>query len=220
MASHPDIVVGKKSNSLDGDKRVRDSKLLIPTLKDFFSKHPLINPKTFLGDAAFDSAALYKELLSENTFGDSRHFNKAYIPLNSRAGLENQDYTLNTDGIPCYPHDDSPPMRYEGTSKLKSGVTRFKFVCPKMKWIYDKSIQKVHRQCFCENPCTTSKCSRMVYIYPEKDLRAYPRTIRGTEEWDNTYKIRTVVERDSNHIKDALCLEDAGSRMKKLCMLI
>ena len=32
----------------------------------------------------------------------------------------------------------------------------------------------------------------MVYIYPEKDLRAYPGTIRGTEEWDNTYKIRTV----------------------------
>lgn len=46
----------------------------------------------------------------------------------------------------------------------------------------------------------------MVYIYPEKDLRAYPGTIRGTEEWDDTYKIRTVVERDINHIKDNLCL--------------
>ncbi len=32
-------------------KCVHDSKLLIPTLKDFFFKHPLINPKTFLGDA-------------------------------------------------------------------------------------------------------------------------------------------------------------------------
>lgn len=50
----------------------------------------------------------------------------------------------------------------------------------------------------------------MVYVYPEKDLRAYPGTIRGTEEWDNTYKIRTVVERDINHIKDNLCL--AGRR--------
>ena len=50
----------------------------------------------------------------------------------------------------------------------------------------------------------------MVYIYPEKDLRAYPGTIRGTEEWDDTYKIRTVVERDINHIKDNLCL--AGRR--------
>ena len=50
----------------------------------------------------------------------------------------------------------------------------------------------------------------MVYIYPEKNLRAYPGTIRGTEEWVNTYKIRTVVERDINHIKDTLCL--AGRR--------
>ena len=55
-----------------------------------------------------------------------------------------------------------------------------------------------------------SKCGRMVYVYPEKDLRAYPGTIRGTEEWDSTYKIRTAVERDINHIKENLCL--AGRR--------
>ena len=29
-----------------------------------------------------------------NTFGDHKHFDKAYIPLNSRAGLEKQDYTI------------------------------------------------------------------------------------------------------------------------------
>ena len=43
-----------------------------------------------------------------------------------------------------------------------------------------------------------------------KNLRAYPGAIRGTEEWNNTYKIRTTVERDINHIKDNLCL--AGRR--------
>ena len=199
MASHPDIVVEKKSDSPDEDKSVHDSKLLIPTLKDFFSKHPLINPKTFLGDAAFDTVELYKSLLTGDTFGNDKHFSKAYIPLNARSGLENQDYSINEDGIPCCPHVPSLPMKYEGTSKLHSGVTRYKFVCPKMKWIYDKATQKVHRHCFCDNPCTSSKCERMVYIYPEKDLRAYPGTIRGTEEWDDTYKIRTVVERDINH---------------------
>ena len=56
MSAHPDIVVDKKSDSPDEDKCVHDAKLLIPTLNDFFTKHPLINPKTFLGDAAFDSA--------------------------------------------------------------------------------------------------------------------------------------------------------------------
>lgn len=103
MASHPAIVVDKKSDSPNEEKNVHDSKLLIPTLKDFFSKHPLIDPNTFLGDAAFDTAALYPKLLTSNTFGENRHFSKAYIPLNSRAALENQDYTINENGIPCCP---------------------------------------------------------------------------------------------------------------------
>ena len=210
LNAHPDIVVEKKSDSPDEDKSVHDAKLLIPTLKDFFSKHPLINPKTFLGDAAFDSVGLYKELLSGDTFGDNTHFSKAYIPLNSRSHLENTDYTINENGIPCCPHDDSLPMKSEGTSKLRSGVTRYKFCCPKVKWIYDKSTKKAHRECCCENPCTSSKCGRMIYIYPEKDLRAYPGVLRGTQEWNDTYKIRTVVERDINHIKENLCL--AGRR--------
>ena len=210
MESHPDIVVEKKSDSPDEDKCAHDSKLLIPTLKDFFSKHPLINPNVFLGDAAFDTVQLYKDLLSGDTFGDNRHFSKAYIPLNARSHLENVDYTINENGIPCCPKAPSLPMKYEGTSKLRSGIIRYKFVCPKMQWIYDKSTQKAHRECHCENPCTSSKCGRMIYLYPEKNLRAYPGTIRGTEEWDNTYKLRTVVERDINHIKDNLCL--AGRR--------
>ena len=210
MLSHPDIVVDKKSDSPDEDKCVHDAKLLIPTLKDFFLKHPLINPKTFLGDAAFDSNLLYKELLTCDTFGKDKHFSTAYIPLNTRSGLKNPDFTINENGIPCCPHDASLSMKSEGTSRLRSGVKRFKFVCPKIKWVYDKTTKKNYRQCSCENPCTGSKCGRMVYIYPEKDLRAYPGTIRGTDEWDNIYKIRTDVERQINHIKENLCL--AGRR--------
>lgn len=95
MDSHPDIVVNKKSDSPDEDKSAHDSRLLIPTLKDFFTKHPLINPKVFLGDAAFDSVQLYKDLLTGDTFGCNRHFSKAYIPLNARSGLKNPDYTIN-----------------------------------------------------------------------------------------------------------------------------
>ena len=169
MASHPEIIVEKKSDSPDEDKCVHDAKLLIPTLKDFFDKHPLINPKTFLGDAAFDSALLYKELLTGNTFGKDAHFSKAYIPLNARSGIKNPDCKINVDGIPCCPNDDSLPMKFESSS-----------------------------------------CGRMIHIYPEKDLRAYPGAIRGTQEWESTYKIRTAVERDINHIKENLCL--AGRR--------
>ena len=93
---HPEIILEKKSDSPDEDKSVHDARLLIPTLQDLFTAHPLINPHTFLGDAAFDSAKLYKELLSGDTFGKDAdgngiHFQKAYIPLNSRSGLESTD---------------------------------------------------------------------------------------------------------------------------------
>ena len=213
--AHPDIKVEKKSDSPDEDKSVHDARLLIPTLVDFFKKHPLINPKSFLGDAAFDSVALYKKLLTGDSFGENCHFTKAYIPLNSRAKLENPDYRLNADGIPCCPHDETLPMKYEGTSKLKSGVTRYKFVCPKIKWEKIPGTGKYKRVCHCDDPCTTSSCGRMVYTYPEKDLRSYPGTIRGTEEWDTTYKIRTAVERDINHIKENLCLAGRRTQNKK-----
>lgn len=217
---HPEITICKKSDSPDEDKSVHDARLLIPTLQDFFHAHPLLNPKTFLGDAAFDSVKLYKELLSGNTFGldqngNGIHFEKAYIPLNTRSSLENVDYTINQDGIPCCPHDARLPMKYEGISKLKSGVIRYKFVCPKINWVYDRSSKKCHRQCCCDTPCTKSSCGRMVYIYPEKNLRAYPGTLRGTQQWEQTYKVRTSVERSINHIKDSFCLAGRKTRNEK-----
>ena len=44
LATHPEIIVEKKSNSPDEDKSVGDARLLVPTLKDFFDAHPLILP--------------------------------------------------------------------------------------------------------------------------------------------------------------------------------
>ena len=55
----------------------------------------------------------------------------------------------------------------------------------------------------------------MVYLYPEKDLRRCPGTVRGTEEWESTYKIRTSVERSINHIKDSFCLGDRKTQNAK-----
>ena len=211
MASHPDIIVNKKSDSPDEDKCAHDSKLLIPTLKDFFQKHPLINPKVFVGDAAFDTLPLYRDLLTGDTFGKNRHFYSAYIPLNKRSALDDSDSFINENGIPCCPLDSSLLMKKEGnnTAFLKNGIARQKFICPMTTW--DKCDDgKYRRICHCEKPCTSSVSGRMVYIYPEKNLRAYPGTFRGTNEWDSTYKIRTVVERDINHIKENLCL--AGRR--------
>ena len=94
LKKHPDIVVGKKSDSPDEDKSLADSKALLPVLIDFFQKHPLINPKTFLGDATFDATNIYKSLFEEIGF------QKAFIPLKTKLSVEGTDYTVNENGIP------------------------------------------------------------------------------------------------------------------------
>lgn len=210
LRAHPDIIVGKKSGSPDENKSLADSKALLPVLKDFFRKHPLINPKTFLGDAAFDSIEIYKYLLLETSF------DKTYIPLKNKLKIEGIDYAVNEAGVPCCPNDPSLPMKREGSkSHLRCGLPTMKFVCPKMKWEWDKGTKKSHRVCHCDNPCSASSCGRMIYIYPEKNLRAYPGTLRGTEEWDSTYKIRGNVEKSINHFKDSFCVAGRKTQNEK-----
>ena len=136
FAAHPGITVGSKTDSPDEDKSVHDARLLIPTLSDFFKKHPLINPHTFLGDSAFDSALLYRQLLTGDTFGSGRHFDRAYIPLNKRSSIASEDHVLDPSGIPCCPHDDSLTMKYECSDIKPNGLKRYKFVCPKMKQVF------------------------------------------------------------------------------------
>ena len=210
LKAHPDIVLEKKSDSPDEDKSLADSKALLPVLVDFFQKHPLIAPKTFLGDAAFDTVEIYKALFGEIGF------EKAFIPLRVKLSMEENGYTINGNGVPCCPHDPSLPMKREGSkSHLKSKIPTMKFVCPKMKWEYNKADKTKRRVCHCDNPCTTSSCGRMIYVYPEKDLRAYPGVERGSEEWEETYKIRGNVEKSISHFKDSFCVADRKTRNEK-----
>ena len=201
LASHPDIVVEKKEKSPDEDKSLADSKALPPTLKDFKTRHPDIKPSIFLGDAAFDTIEIYKSLFEDF------NFQKAFIPLKVNLSMDNVKYTFNENGIPCCPHDSSLPMKREGSkSHLRSKLSTMKFVCPKMKWEYNRQDKSKRRVCHCDNPCTTSSCGRMIYVYPEKNLRAYPGVERGSKEWDETYKIRVNVEKSINHFKDSFCI--------------
>lgn len=55
----------------------------------------------------------------------------------------------------------------------------------------------------------------MVYLYPEKDLRTYPNTIPRTEEWNDTYKIRTTVERSINHFKNSFGIASRKTQNEK-----
>ena len=90
-----------------------------------------------------------------------------------------------------------------------------KFVCPEMRWEWNKITKKSKRVCHCNHPCTTSSCERMIYIYPEQNLRAYPGTIRGTKDWHSTYKIRGNVEKSIHHFKDSFCVAGRRSQNEK-----
>ena len=208
LNAHPEIIVDKKSDSPNQDKSLHDAKAVIPVLKDYFEKHPSIKPNIFIGDAAFDATNIYRDLLTD------LKFSKAYIPLNQRSSLKHPNYAVNEAGIPYCPHDSTLLMKSEGSSRLKSGIKRFKFVCPKMKWIKDDDGKRKRRH-FCENPCTSSPCGRMLYVYPEKDLRAYPGTLRDTEEWNKVYKIRSVVEQSINHFKESFCIAGRKTQNEK-----
>lgn len=65
--------------------------------------------------------------------------------------------------------------------------------CKKLMILHFKTLLFYVIVCICDNPCTNSSCGRITYIYPEKNLRAYPGTLRGTEEWDATYKIKSFL---------------------------
>jgi hypothetical protein len=208
MATHPEIEVGKKSDAPNEDKSLADAKALVPTLEDFFKKHPGLKPGVFLGDSAFDSIDIYTKLLGEGGIG----FEKAFIPLNRRSSPSYPDCPLNDEGVPCCPNDSVLPMKLEGnTSNLRCGRPTLKFVCPKMSWQKCED-GKYRRRTSCENPCSDSLCGRMLYVYPEKSLRAFPGTVRGTEEWDETYKIRVTVEKSINHFKDSFCIAGRKTR--------
>lgn len=210
LSAHPEIKVEKKEKAPDEDKTLADAKALLPSLTDFTKKHPLIKPQIFLGDAAFDSIEIYKSLFED--FG----FRKAFIPNKTKLSVENVDYPVNENGIPCCPHDPSLAMKREGSkTHLRSKLPSMKFVCPKMKWEYNKADKSKRRVCHCDNPCTKSSCGRMIYVYPEKNLRVYPGVERGSKEWEETYKIRVNVEKSINHFKDSFCVSKRKTANEK-----
>lgn len=197
--SHPDLIVEKKSDSPDEDKSVGDASALVPVLQDFFSLHPDFHPDTFLGDSAFDSAALYGTLINEF------HFSKALIPYNPRNESTLKKVGYNAYGYPTCPNDSSLDMKYCGVTKEKGRADRIKWLCPKMH--YHKSWI-----CDCKTPCSSAARGRTTYTYENMDLRMFPGIQRDSAEWNDTYKIRTMIERAINHFKINMCIAGRKTR--------
>lgn len=198
-SSHPELVIEKKTNSPDEDKSIGDASALVPILKDFFGQHPDFHTNTFLGDSAFDSASLYTTLMNEF------HFSKVLIPYNPRNESTLKKVSYNAYGYSTCPNAPSLDMKYRGVTRETERADRIKWICPKMHyhkgWI-----------CDCKNPCSTAKNGRTTYTYESMDLRMFPSIQRDSKEWNDTYKIRTIVERSIHHFKINMCIAGRKTR--------
>ena len=156
------------------------------------------------------SAAANREVKQQYVNG---HFCYAYkfgIMTNGLGIVRSIDF-YNKDYLDSHPDiivekKTKSPDEEKSLADSKALLPTMKFVCPKMKWEYNRKNKSKRRVCHCDNPCTTSSCGRMIYVYPEKNLRAYPGVERGSQEWDDTYKIRVNVEGSINHFKDSFCV--------------
>ncbi len=194
--NHPEIQESKTDDP-NADKELGDSTSLKPVLSDYFSAHPTIQHKTFLGDSAFDSYDIYSMLRNEF------HFDRACIPLNQR-NFKSSNAEFNAAGTPICPQDGTP-FTYLGKSGGKNRSERYKWVC-------HKSVpQGSKRVCTCEHPCTASTYGKCVYTYPDKNFRLYPGISRETEHWDNLYRHRVLIERSFYLMKDTFALDSRKS---------
>lgn len=197
---HPDIIVEKKTDSPDEDKSIGDSSALKPVLEDFFSLHSDFKPQTFLGDSAFDTIDTYGFLKND------LHFQKAIIPYNPRNESTLKQVGYNEYDYPVCPNDSSLPMIYCGICREKGRSDRIKWICPKMSYKNGKCI------CKCENPCSSAAKGRTTYTYQNMDFRMFPGIQRDSVKWIELYKIRAVVEKTINHLKNNMCI--AGRRTR------
>jgi hypothetical protein len=197
-AAHPEMLIEKRSDNPDLDKEIGDAQALLPILRDFRSAHPSLTYTTFMGDASFDSYALYSALLGEYKFS------RAVIPMNPRNATKAPNTEFDKSGIPLCPADRTP-MKSLGVCGGKNRSRRLKFICPESKPV--RSTHGTTWVCRCAHPCSPSSYGRCVYVYPDANKRLYPGILRNTPEWDALYAKRVTVERSIGSFKTVLGLE-------------
>lgn len=181
-----------------------DGKLLIPSMDNFFKRHPGFSIEALTADSGFDDALNYKYLFKDHNI-------LPIIDLNPRASKENVGIPgINENGIPTCPNDPTLPMKWDGSCRGKNRHFRNKFICPKTK-----KISGGKYICSCESPCTTSSCGRMFYTYPKDNYRAHTPVPRGTEEWEKYSDLRYIIEQVISRLKLPLQLGSLCQRDRK-----
>ena len=182
-------------SSVEEQKYTYDNASLCPVLSAFHKRIGDNRFSTFLGDSEFDS---YDNFGFLNELG----FSKVLIPINDRNTPDSsQKFPVNAAGIPCCSKDHSRSFIYDGRCQGENRSLRFKFVCP------DSYKVNGAWECSCGDKCRETNSTVTTYTYPSGNLREFFGVHRGSVEWEETYKIRTVIEREFSSMKSHPALE-------------
>ena len=185
-------------DSPDDQKYFYDNASLRPILDSFIRRHG--NRFTsFLADSEFDSYANFEYL-------QKKGFVKVFIPINSRNASINRDdaVSIDEDGIPFCNRAGLSFKKY-GSSSGRNRSKRLKFVCPLRNRVDGKMATS------CGDKCTAAAGGRTVHIYPNRNFRLYPGLLRDSDEFIQTYKTRTVIERTLSSLKSNPAISSPNS---------
>jgi hypothetical protein len=154
----------------------------------------------FLADSAHDNLATYKLMHQLDC--------EPFIPLNekNKGNFTYEPCPINDQGIPICKCGD--PMIYNGYCPDRM---RIKWRCPRHA---GKNSNRESDGCE-NNPCSSSPYGRVVYTYPQRNLRLFTKTPRGSEPWLAVYDQRTSSERSFKRKKRDYKIEHTRVRSRQ-----
>jgi hypothetical protein len=154
----------------------------------------------FLADSAHDNNPTYKLMNKLNC--------EPFIPLNEKntGNFTYEPFPINDLGIPVCPCQE--PMVRNGYCPNRM---RIKWRCP----LKAKKDFSVREECIENKFCSRSEYGRVVYTYPQENLRLFTQTQRGSKAWFKNYDKRTSSERSFKRKKTDYRIEQARVRSKQ-----
>ncbi|GAB6155865.1 hypothetical protein JCM17380_46160 [Desulfosporosinus burensis] len=147
-------------------------------------------------DAAHDAEAIYLLLDHQNA--------EPFIDLNNR-GKKNtktsSDILISPRGIPICP---------AGLEMKPNGRDNFQ---NRQKWRCAWSRRGKNP---CTTPCSSAKYGRTYHTHSKDNLRLFPKTLRGSDQWNLIYKRRSSIERSNKREKIDYKLEAGRHRSTKM----
>jgi hypothetical protein len=182
-------------NSPVEQKYAYDNASLRPMLASFYKRTNNNTFTTFLADSEFDSYDNYG-------FLHELGFEKVLIPLNERnTPADNAPIPVDAAGVPRCPKNHALAFIPDGSCKGQNRSLRFKFVCPLSRKVDNRWV------CDCPDKCRQTNSTVTAYTYPSGELRYFFGVHRGSVEWKDTYKRRTIIEREISSMKSHPALQ-------------